>query len=167
MKPLFNKLFPLIKYILGCMALQYDINWLHTEITWTQPLFFLCNKDVKEITPLWPLNSYIFKISILCFPSNQFVLTLQQGRRQGVCLGGGGQNVTLLLREPNNFAPALKKGIFSPTSNIYPKNYHNGVGVLSSWPWLTAELTIKKKKKKKKILPLPPPVAPHLHYSEK
>ena len=31
-----------------------------------------------------------------------------QGRRQGVCLEGG-QNVSLLLREPKNFAPALKK----------------------------------------------------------
>ena len=43
-------------------------------------------------------------------------------------------------------------------------NFHNGVGVVSPWPWLTAQLTSKKKKKKKKTigggLQLPPPATP-------
>ena len=38
---------------------------------------------------------------------------------------------------------------FCRTSKKFPTNYHNGVGVLSSWPWLTAELTF--------AAPPPPP----------
>ena len=45
----------------------------------------------------------------------------------------------------------------SPTSKICPQNYHNGVGVSSSWSWLSAELTSKKIYLKK--LPPPPMVA--------
>ena len=32
------------------------------------------------------------------------------------------------------------------TSKIFNKNFHNGVRVISLWPWLTAELTGKTKK---------------------
>ena len=47
-------------------------------------------------------------------------------------MGGGGGGGT-----PTLFFFRLQK---------FPQNYHNGVGVLSSWTWLTAELTSKKKK---------------------
>ena len=46
-----------------------------------------------------------------------------QGRREGVCLGGG-QNVSLLLREPQNFAGGgggLWHIFFFSTSKIFPK----------------------------------------------
>ena len=74
------------------------------------------------------------------------------------CRGGGGDSDTFFYR----------------TSKKFPTNYHNGVGVLSSWPWLTAELTSKKKKKKKNenhrgggICPPAPPPPPREWYKEK
>ena len=48
---------------------------------------------------------------------------------------------------PENFAGGGGlQHIFFRLQQFFPKNYHNGVGVLSSWPWLTAELTSKIKK---------------------
>ena len=82
------------------------------------------------------------------------IYTYRQGRRQAVCLGGGGggncKNVSLLLREPYNFSPALKESLSGgsggrggggypytfpppPTSKNIPHTFRNGVRVLS-WP---------------------------------
>ena len=67
------------------------------------------------------------------------------------CLLRGGK----ISREPNYFAPALKKSLSGGDWHIFffrlqiilrGKKIHNGVGVLS-WPWPTAELTSKKKLK--------------------
>ena len=78
-------------------------------------------------------------------------VTVKQGWRQGVCLGRAKCLATA--------ARALKfwgggggslRHIFSPPSHNFPQKYHNGVGVLSSWTWLTAELTSKNKNMKKK-----------------
>ena len=77
-----------------------------------------------------------------------------------------------MLREAKKFAPALKKSlswggggggglrhIFFRLQKNLNINFHNGVGVVSPWPWLTTRLTSAKKKKKKKNIggPLPPP----------
>ena len=89
------------------------------------------------------------------------------------CGGGGGGECPRYCCASKNAAPALKNSLSgwggggggTPTQPPPPprlqivflsKKYHNGVGVLSSWTWLTAELTSKKKKKKKKSCPPPP-----------
>ena len=90
--------------------------------------------------------------------------------------GGGGQNVSLLMSEAKLFAPALKKSLggggggggggglphifFFRLQKNFNKNFHNGVGVASSCPWLTAELTSQNKTKQitgGAIAPPPPP----------
>ena len=105
--------------------------------------------------------------------------TVERGRGTGAppgcLLRGGGQNVSLLLREPKNFAPARGGGggggrgtrthFFFRLQTIFQKKNHNGVGVFSWW-WPTAELTSKKNtQKQSKIMwggggafpPAPPP----------
>ena len=64
----------------------------------------------------------------LYFHSFLIVNVFYQGRRQGVGLGGGGG------KKPRDT-------FYFSTTNPPPPNCHNGVGVLSSWTWLTAELT--------------------------
>ena len=61
--------------------------------------------------------------------------------------GGGGQNVSLLLREPKQIGASPGKSrsagggggggdsdTFLSDFKIFPTNCHNGVGVISSWP---------------------------------
>ena len=69
--------------------------------------------------------------------------TCNQGRRQGVCLGGGGGRGAKCLATA---AASLESHFFSDF-NFFPKIFY-GVGVLPSWTWLTAELTSKKQKQK-------------------
>ena len=102
---------------------------------------------------------------------------IRTGAAPGCLLRGGGRDVSLLLREAKNFAPALKKKVaqrggggggvgdsdtfFFRLKNFFNITFHNGVGgVVSSWPWLTAELTSGKKNHRGAIFPLPGPPPP-------
>ena len=72
----------------------------------------------------------------------------------GCLLGGGGGGGKMHC----TVAPALKchaspekvaewgglRHIFPPDFKFSPQKFHNGVGVSSSWSWLTTELTSKK-----------------------
>ena len=142
--------------------------------------YWLTGQGTKSLFWNWGINCPNER-----FSSCIYDIEGRRGRRQGVYLGGGGgKNVSLLLREPKNFAPALKKSgggwggggggdsdnFFFRLQIFFPKTFHNAVGVLS-WRWPTAELTSKQKHThtKKKwnhggggIAPPPPPVAPRL-----
>ena len=94
--------------------------------------------------------------------------------------GGGGQNVSLLLREPQIFAPALTKSlgggggdsnkIFFPTSKNFQKIFHNGVGYYRGHDRPLGWQAKKKEKQKRKIIgghlpaPLPPPPSWRRHW---
>ena len=60
-----------------------------------------------------------------------FLAACIQGRRQDVCLGGGG-GAKCLVTAARDFAPALKKSLSTPTHFFFglqkkiPTNYHNG-----------------------------------------
>ena len=94
-------------------------------------------------TILFILVTYCGKYAIPFFMGHPVYC---QGRRQGVCLGRAKCVATA--------APALKKSrggggggesdTFFPTSKLVSQTCDNGVGVLSSWTWLTAEVTSKK-----------------------
>ena len=88
---------------------------------------------------------------ILLIITSDIHVYLYAGAAPGCLLrggGGGGQNVSLLLRDAKNFAPALKKplGGGGGLQHIFFRlqKLFNGVRVVSSWP-LTAELISKKK----------------------
>ena len=92
----------------------------------------------------WPL-SWQAKNKVVAPPPPPPWHRAWQGRRQGVCLRG---NVSLLLRQPwiSRWAWVGEGGgglrhIF-PTSKHFPKKIHDGVGILLTWTWLAAELTI-------------------------
>ena len=102
---------------------------------------------IHETLLITGLGSISFLMTFITYQSSSQVLitgliimtmTCLQGRRQGVCLGGGGGGFR------HFFIPDFKKK--------NSQNY-NGVGVLSSWtlltPWAIAP-------------PPPPPVAPRL-----
>ena len=117
----------------------------------------------------WFMLMYIYRT----WMEETYYYIPNQGRRQGVCLGGGGggggggqngQNVSLLLREAKHFAPSLRHISFR-LQKFFNKHFNNGVGVVSSWPWLTAELTSQKKNHTGGNCP-PPPVAPPLYLTK-
>ena len=82
---------------------------------------------------------------------------LQAGAAPG-CLLRGGKLSRYCCASPQKVAQRGWGGggtlahFFFRLQKNFNKNFQNGVGVVSSWPWLTAELTCKEKKKKKKSI---------------
>ena len=103
------------------------------------------------------------------FPSLVTEVIIQgQGRRQGVCLGRAKCLATAARAQKFCASPekVAQRGGGGGTSKKNPTNHHTGLGVLSSWPWLTAEPTSQKKiyiyGGGGAFTPPPPPVAPPL-----
>ena len=135
---------------------------------------FMLYQSIHDFLNLFlPLYVYFKSFIALPYFSQLVLVWLCPGAAPGCLLRRGGKMSRyccarpIFLRQPWKKKKITQRGggggggtptHFFPTSKIFNKHFHKGVGVVSSWPWLSWQA--KKKKNRGAIAPLPPPPPP-------